>query len=350
MDEHYQFNNTRSGTGAQYFADSISRVSCSKWDHEDQAVPLKTANMPPWRADWQEFIDDLGIDVIKMHGRESKTRLKETMSIIKRYAAGDEILFDGFNDFIEETNMADKPIEIWRKKIKTCNFDCWDCGYCDKIMKAKYGDKRNPKSMMVVKAIVDAVNIEPLGITIEGLTSPRVQSLLNVLASKSSTYLEVGTFLGATAAAALNGNKIKAYLVDNWADGIQPAEANVILPDNDKDEFILNIEPYIGKSDVEILDGDMFSFGPDRIKDVDLFFYDGPHDHATVSKAVQHFAPCLAPGAVLVFDDANWTDTLTGADEGIKKAGLEVAFSRKIINAIESSQDWWNGLYVIVLK
>lgn len=350
MDEHYQFNNSRGGNVAQYFADPISRVSCSKWDHEDQAIPLKTANMPPWREDWQEFYDDLGIDVIKMHGRESKTRLKETMDIIRRYAKGEEILFDGFNDFIEETNMADKPIEIWRKKIKTCNFDCWDCGYCDKIMKAKYGDRRNPKSMMVVKAIVDAVNTEPLGITIDGLTSPRVQSLLNVLAQKSTTYLEVGSFLGATAAAALSGNEIKAYLVDNWAENLQPAEANVALPENDKDEFLFNIEPYIGKNKVEVLDGDMFSFGPDKIQGVDLFFYDGPHDHATVSKAVQHFAPCLASGAVLVFDDANWTDTLTGADEGLKKAKLEVAFSRKIINQIESSKDWWNGLYVIVLK
>lgn len=350
MDEHYQFNNSRGGSLPQYFADPISRISCSKWEHEDQAVPLKTANFPPWREDWKEFFDTLGIDVVKMHGRESKTRLKETMNIIKRYAAGDEILFDHFNDFIEETNLVDRPIEVWRKKIKTCKFDCWDCGYCDKIMMAKYGDKRNPRTTMVVKAIVDAVNAKPLEITIEGLTSPRVQSLLNVLASKSTTYLEVGTFLGATAAAALSGNKLKAYLVDNWAENIQPAEAGVVLPENDKDEFQLNIESYIGESDVEILDGDMFTFGPDQIKDVDLFFYDGPHDHATVSRAVQHFAPCLAPGAVLVFDDANWSDTITGADEGLAKANLNVAFSRKIINQIESSKDWWNGLYILVLK
>ena len=351
MDEHYQFNNSRSGTSPQYFADSISRVSCSKWDHEDQAVPLKTANMPPWRADWQEFFDDLGIDVIKMHGRESKTRLKETMDIIKRYAAGDEILFDGFNDFIEETNLADRPIEVWRNKIKTCKFDCWDCGYCDKIMKAKYGDKRNPRVMTVTQGIVDAVNPKkPLDINIEGLTSPRVQSLLNLLASKSTTYLEVGSFLGATAAAALSGNKVKVYLVDNWAQSLQPAEADIDMPESNKEDFLENIKPYIGENTVEVLDGDMFTFGKEQISGVDLFFYDGPHDHATVSRAVQHFAPCLAPGAIIIFDDANWTDTLTGADEGLAKAGLEVAFSRKIINSIESRREWWNGLYIVVTK
>lgn len=45
MDEHYQFNNSR-GDGPQYFNDPISRVSCMKWDYEDQAVPLKMANFP----------------------------------------------------------------------------------------------------------------------------------------------------------------------------------------------------------------------------------------------------------------------------------------------------------------
>ena len=350
MDEHYHYNNSRAGKLPEYFASPISRISCSKWDYEDQAVPLKTANFPPWREDWKEFFDTLGIDVVKMHGRESKARLRETMSIIKRYANNEEILFDTFNDFIEETNLADRPIEVWRKKIKTCKFDCWDCGYCDKIMKAKYGDQRNPRTGMVVKALVDAVNNPPLEISIEGLTSPRVQSLLNVLASHSKTYLEVGTFLGATAAAVLKNNTLNAHLIDYWANNIQPAEADLRLPDNDKDECMENLQPYIGGNTVQVHDGDMFEFGKDQISDVDLFFYDGPHDRATVTRAIQHFAPCFAPGAVLVFDDANWTDTITGVDEGIKRAKLQVVLSKKVINAIESPKEWWNGLYIIVLK
>ena len=70
-----------------------------------------------------------------------------------------------FNDFIEETNMVDKPITIWRNKIKNCKFDCWDCGYCDKIMAAKYGNHINPKVAMVAKELVDSVN-NPIEINI----------------------------------------------------------------------------------------------------------------------------------------------------------------------------------------
>ena len=348
MDEHYQFNNTRTG-GPQYFADPISRVSCMKWDNEDQSVAMKTANLPPWREDWKYFLDELGIDVIKMHGRESKSRLRETMNIIRRYATRAEILFDGFNDFIEENNLVDKPINIWRNKIKTCKFDCWDCGYCDKIVKAKYGDRINPRVTMVTQGLVDAVNVD-IDIPIEGLTSKRVQALLNYLGKNSKTYLEVGTYQGATAAATLLNNSLKAYLIDNWKDNIQPAEADFTLPENNKDDFEMNIQPYLKGNNVVVIDEDLFDVDVSTIKDVDLFFYDGPHDHVSVSKAVQKYATCFAPGAVLVFDDANWNDTYTGADEGIKKAGLQVKYSKKIINKIESKHDWWNGLYIIVLS
>ena len=57
MDEHYEFNNSRVTPNPQYFADSISRVSCDKWDYEDPSTPLKTADFPPWREDWDELLE-----------------------------------------------------------------------------------------------------------------------------------------------------------------------------------------------------------------------------------------------------------------------------------------------------
>lgn len=348
MDEHYAFNNTR-GEGPQYFNDPISRVSCMHWDYNDAAVALKTANFPPWRADWEEFLTDYGIDVIKMHGRESKSRLKETMNIIKRYANNDEVLFDGFNDFIEETNLVDRPINIWRNKIKNCRFDCWDCGYCDKIVAAKYGDKRISKAMLATSALIDAVN-EPVHVDIQGLTSVRVQSLLNKLAKGSNVYLELGAYIGATACAALKDNKVRAHLVDLWEDDIQPAEYEEILPENSKDTFMKNLAKYQGENDVNVIQDDIFTLDTSDIKDVDLFFYDGPHDHENVSKAVVKYADCLADTAILVFDDANWNDTVTGADEGIEKAGLIKTYSKKMLNSVENPNEWWNGLYIVVVR
>lgn len=348
MDEHYHFNNTRS-MPPQYFADPISRVSCMKWDYEDQAVPLKTANFPPWKEDWDYFLNELGIDVIKMHGRESKSRLRETMQIIRNYIAGKEILFDHFKDFVEEGNLVDKPINIWRNKIKTCKFDCWDCGYCDKIVAAKYGDKRQPRTLVATREIVDSVN-RKLDIQIPGLTSPRVQQLLNGLASQSKVYLEVGAYLGATGAAALSGNKLDAYFIDMWEENLQPVrEEHGILPPNSQDEFEKNIAPYIGENNVHIINEDVHEVDTSIIKDVDLFFYDGPHEYEHIYKTVTRYRDCLAKQAILVFDDANWTDTVKAADDAVRAAGLTPVYSKKLLNSLEDEKMWWNGIYIIVV-
>jgi hypothetical protein len=349
MDEHYQFNNTRTD-GPQYFNDPISRVSCPKWDHEDFAVSLKTANFPPWREDWQEFLDDLGIDVIKMHGRESHTRLKETMDIIKRYANNEEILFDSFNDFIEETNMVDKPITIWRNKIKNCKFDCWDCGYCDKIMAAKYGNHINPKVALVAQQLVDSVN-NPIKIDIPGLTSTRVQSLINGLAKSSSKYLEIGSYQGATASAALSGNNLHAYFVDTWQEAPQAVRDEWKTPNtNSLEEFKKNIEPYKGSNKVFISNSDMFKVNVKSISDIDLFFYDGPHDLESTRNAVKYYSPSFANQSILIFDDANWTEVVQGAHKGILESGLKILYSKKVLNALESDTEWWNGLYIVVVE
>ena len=338
MDEHYQFNNTRSD-GPQYFNDPISRVSCPKWDHEDFAHSLKTANFPPWKADWDEFLNDLGIDVIKMHGRESHTRLKETMNIIRRYANNEEILFDSFNDFIEETNMVDKPITIWRNKIKNCKFDCWDCGYCDKIMAAKYGNHINSKVAMVAQELVNSVN-EPVEIDIPGLTSTRVQSFINKIAKHSKKYLEVGSYQGATAAAALSGNSIEAYLIDNWKVAPQSVRPDWDTPKtNTVEEFKNNIKPYIGNNKVYISNSDMFKVDLSNIDNVDLFFYDGPHDAKSTYDAVRYYSKVFAENAVVIFDDANWTEVVQSAYKGIVDSGLKILYSKKVLNALESDKD-----------
>lgn len=138
MPEHFQFNMTRTD-GAQYFNDPISRVSCPKWDYTRPATPLKTANLPPWKSDWDEILTY--VDVIKMHGRESIQQIYSSMDIIKKYANNEEILFDDFNDYLEDKNLEGKPINAWRDFIKNCKFDCWDCNKCDKLYQAR--NKKN---------------------------------------------------------------------------------------------------------------------------------------------------------------------------------------------------------------
>jgi hypothetical protein len=351
MVEHFEFNNTRKDESPQYFNDPISRVSCPKWEIEDPAVFLKTASLPPWRSDWQEFLDDLGIDVFKMHGRESIDRLYETMMLVERYAKGEELLYPEFDKWLHESNLEDKPIKIWRDKIKNCKFDCWECQYCDKIEEKKSPWKYSDMAIDTANAIADS-GIPKVKNDIPGLTSLRVKTLLNSLGKFTGSYLEIGSYLGATGCAVLQNNYLKAYFVDNWQQSTQPSRSDIVLPTPSKEEFEKNIEKYnTNKSPVTIFDCDLFEVPVYMMNnEIQLFFYDGPHDKITTSQAVQYYWSCFQDEAILVFDDANWEGVVEGANSGIESMNGQIIYKKLILNSIENPNEWWNGLYVTVIR
>ncbi len=344
MDEHFQFNNGRTD-GPQYFNDAISRVSCPKWDYTDSAIHLKTANFPPWREDWIEFLD-LGIDVFKMHGRESVERLYQTFDIIKRFAKGDEILFDNFNDYLKETNLKDKPINIWRNKIKTCKFDCWDCNYCDKVWLAK-GNKVDEKISLVAQAIVDSVN-ENVPNNIEGLTSDRTKKLLNSLGKLSTSYLEIGVLNGATFCSVLKDNTLNAYAVDDWNHIVQAANGTTNIQSN-KEKFISNVKKFKGNNKIKLFDSHFLNVDKSTIDYIDFMFYDADHSEELTRASVTYFSDKFTNNAILIFDDANFDGVVSGALKGIEDSGLKVLYQKIILNDIEDAEQWWNGLLIVVI-
>ena len=87
-----------------------------------------------------------------------------------------------------------------------------------------------------------------------------------------------------------------------------------------------------------------------KIKDVDLFFYDGPHDVNATVRAVKYYSECLAKTAILIFDDANWKGIVQGADMGISLAKLTPIYKKMMLNSPENKGQWWNGLYIVVVQ
>ena len=343
MDEHFQFNNTR--TGAQYFNDPISRVSCPQWDTQDKAIALKTANFPPWREDWIELLQY--VDTIKMHGRESAQRLFETINIIKKFANDEEILFDTFNQYLKETGLENRPIDTWRKKIKTCKFDCWDCNYCDKVWHAK-GNTNNKKVEAVANAIVNSVNIK-LENRVEGLTSNRTRQLLNKLAQLSTSYLEIGVLNGGTFCSVLDGNQLKTYAVDNWKEETQAANGSTNIKAS-KQTFIENVRKFKNNSTVKLFDSNFLNVDKSEIDNIDMFFYDADHSHEMTSAAVRYFSDKFVDESILIFDDANFDGVVSGAKEGIKESGLNIIYEKMMLNNIEDPEQWWNGIYICVVR
>ena len=351
MVEHFEFNNSREGYAPQYFNDPISRVSCPKWDVDDPSVHLKTANIPPWKEDWNEFIDELGIDVFKMHGREAPSRLFETLEIIKRYAKNDEILIDHFNDYLEDNNLKEKPINAWRKKIKNCKFDCWECHYCDDIFRVKSEIEHTPLVKHVAQSLLDS-GVPSVKNKVSGLTSTRVKSLMNSFASKIENYMEVGVGNGSIFCSVLENNKLNAVGIDNFELQMQPGRKDIsTLPGSSFFTLEQNINQWRGDNQVEIINQDLFTVDTSKFKGkINMWFYDGPHDLESTKRAVEHYGKCFADECLLVFDDANWDGVVEGARQGINSINRLVSYEKILLNEQEDASAWWNGLYIVVLN
>lgn len=360
MPEHYQFNCTRTGDGPQYFNDSISRVSCSTWQYEDAAVSLKAANIPPWREDWQEFLD-LGIDVFKMHGRESMMRLKESMDIIERWDSGEELLFPQLDPYMEDLEMKDRPIDIWRDKIKTCKFDCWDCNYCESVIDAhlkKQDRELHPYIQRCLDSIDKATKKESkFNHKIEGLSSDTVRHFLNNICSYEDTkYLEVGVYNGSTFCAAIQGNDLTAYAADHWEDNnIRPVRDDIEWSGEEGsiDKFIENVKTtWTDNSNVAILNGDIRIATEENLdKKINTVFYDADHDSSVQKSCLNHILKYTEDEFILIVDDANFKDVVASAKEFISENKLQVLYERIILtDELEDCNSWWNGIVIFVLK
>ena len=336
MSEHYHYNNTRT-SDSQYFNNPISRVSCPKWDFTNPAVVLKTADIPAWKEDWDEFLD-MGVDIFKMHGRENVPKMYETMDIIRNYAENKTMLYD-INLRISESD-ANK----WRKIIKNCKFECWSCNFCDR----KAVDNLNSKAVQVANTLVTSVTSD-FETAVPGLSSPRIDKLLNELGKISTSYLEVGCLGGRTFSSTIAGNKLTAYAVDNWKEGVAAENESIDITVT-KEDFVNAIRPYKGDNKIKVFNCDFINVDRSVIKDVDLFLYDGDHSYESTKQAVQYFAPTFAEECIIIFDDANWDGVVDGAMAGIKQAGLEIQYEKKMLNSVEDEWMWWNGLYIVVVK
>lgn len=358
MTEHYHYNNTRTNDDPQFFNDPISRNSCSKWELQDSSSSLKAANLPPWKEDWEEFLD-LGIDVFKLHGRESAMRLNESMDIIQRWAKNEKLMFVLFNDYIEDLSLKDKPIDIWREKIKNCKFDCWKCNYCESVVESSL-KKQNRKQHPYVDIILTAIdksgtqesNFNEETFNIDGFTSHRVRHLLNsICSSEGIKYLEIGSYLGSTFCAAIQNNTLDAYAVDNWeTEELQPYENERKIESASMEKFRKNAKLYKGHSKVRLINADCINLVPEDFNSkVNFVFYDGNHEYLAQLNALEVIKNLVEDTFILILDDANFEGVVESADEFVRRNNYKILFERKLLNQIESDIMWWNGLYILIL-
>jgi len=360
MPEHYHYNSTRSSEDPIFFASPISRVSCSTWDVENPEVDLKQANLPPWREDWVEILDK-GVDVFKLHGRESAMRLQESMDLIKRWAAEEEYMFPEYKKYQAELSMKDAPINVWRDKIKNCKFDCWECNYCEAVIDS-HMKKSDLQVHPHVETCIDAFKNSGKYLSnhtsapVPGLTSERVRHFLNNICSQEgAVYLEVGVYAGSTFCAAIeNNDMVAAYANDNWSQpNLRPGRDDISLDLSDvtMDVFVSNLERFAQNIDVSVIPGDSSNLSVDDFDHkVNIIFYDGDNNEDKMNEFFSKINSYTDDVFTLIIDDANIQSNVEVTKNFINATGWKILYERELLNDFEDSSMWWNGLYVVVLS
>jgi hypothetical protein len=351
QDEHFEYNFSRDDHfQPTYFLTNLSKSTCPKWELDDTSFELKKANVPPWRADWDELMD-CGIDVFKMHGRESISRHYETINLIERYGRGEDILFENFNEYLENNNLENSPINVWRKKIKTCKFDCWKCNYCENVVKSR-ADKTNTLVTHMNKALSDAISgkskVSDTVLDIKGLTSHKVKHLLNNICNiDDCRYLEVGSYIGATLISAIDNNdNCKAIAIDNWSTSeIRPLDESVefVITDNPKAQFKANI----ASRNVTLIDMNAEDVEALPFK-INTFFYDGDHEtqsHITIFNKLNKY---FDEEFIVIIDDYNWLNVQDAVHQLSRI--YDITYSQALHTAGEDKNDFWNGIFVGIFK
>ena len=124
--EHYGIN----FTGEHYFNHTFSQYSCRTWEKKDIAYDFKRAVVSPFRDDVDEILEN--VDMFKLFGRDGQTMLKGSMALVQSYAEGNDII-PTIGNMSAVQSRDKKDFKLWRKTIKNCRFQCWNCHVCDHL-------------------------------------------------------------------------------------------------------------------------------------------------------------------------------------------------------------------------
>ena len=356
QDEHFLYNNTRNkGNQPTYFQTDISYFSCPKWEEQDPAYHWRIANFPPFKDEWDRLLTY--IDVIKMHGRESVSRLFETLKIIEKFANNEQILYTDFEIFIKDNKFAQKRIDVWKTTIRNCKFDCWDCNVCDKIV-----EKNNSVNLIdtVKTALTKSKNneskISEKTKNLPGLTSEKVKHFINNLCElPDCKYLEAGVFQGSIFAAAVERNDLVATAIDNFSESsIMPMDSNVNINSekgNNKEIFLRNIKDLVLNKQVNIIDSNVFEADLNKISlKSNVIFMDIEHTYESHYNFLNKFYEKIDNTFVYVVDDWNWLQVRDATFKSIEDLKLKTLFKEEIFTKGEDKNDYWNGLGIFVLN
>lgn len=170
-----------------------------------------------------------------------------------------------------------------------------------------------------------------------------VNSLIKLL--PAPRYLEIGSYMGSTACAAISGNKLKALCIDNWSQFGGP-----------KGSFLSNIEFCLKTSDCDFqfVENDFRKVDYDSIGKFNVYMFDGPHEDIDQYEGITLIQNALDDVYVLIVDDYNKESIRNSTMKALKDIDSKILASIEIITPYPGERmktsDWHNGYFIAVIE
>jgi len=188
---------------------------------------------------------------------------------------------------------------------------------------------------------------------IPNLATENVLALLNLAASllgPGESYVEIGSFFGASLIGAMRGNDGDFVAIDRFRFDV-PEVRGRKLPKTSRAGLEESLARF-GAEQATILEGDAFDLiegGALGDRRVGVYYWDGPHDYDGQLRGMRAIEPWLAAEALILIDDYDWEAVSEAthdfvADEDRAELLLEIA------GEAGGQVWWWDGVAALAWR
>jgi len=180
----------------------------------------------------------------------------------------------------------------------------------------------------------------------KGMSGRKYRYFINNLVAilGAPRYLEVGSWAGSTACAAMHGNAGRFLCIDNWSEFGGP-----------RDQFLSNTQNARNpRIEFQFIESDFRSVDFSSIGLFNIYLFDGPHEAKDQYDGLMMALPALEGEFVFIVDDWNWERVRQGTFSAMKEAGIGLLSSIQIktnqnngtpVLKFEHSE-WHNGYFI----
>lgn len=184
----------------------------------------------------------------------------------------------------------------------------------------------------------------------DGMSGRKFRYLLNnlVALTPAAAYLEIGSWAGSTACAAMSANPAKIVCVDNWAWFGAPKDLFIENTDRCRNDAI----------DFTLVEADYQTVDYARYGPFNIYFYDGPHSDEETCFGITVAQNALQPVYTLILDDWNWPHVRAGTCKALSDLNIVLNSYIEIRTTLDGTlpilrrqkSAWHNGLFLGVCQ